>query len=817
MKISQLDYSAMMNANSAVMAAEANAQNNRAISMANSINKMNQSNLERTSALQEKAAEIQASANKTNAIANIINAGLNMASAGIGIYDSIKQAKIENDTAAFNLTKLQNVADFQTLIATADNLGSFDEQGKFVISDEITNFLDKVVTDIETSDWTKEVKDIAIQEWAQIGASASVSIAQEYGARQKQSKATLESLELEEIKKADIISGSTAGGFAYIDGLSYDDTTKSAMKLSYQQSVDSGIRENTALATLSSSGYTAARAYVSGLDGITESERNKLFAAISTQYTNQTAQAVQEAGNLWAELIGYNATPADAREAVMQYLGAYNQDADFQQAIKQTIDAAQIGWATAQYPDYAKLDYLSPVEVDKLAEDISNDDRGVFVGIEGTQEAMLANISSNMTSYTASVAQAEKDFITDLEGMHNNYLDATVSSYQAGLISSNEAIKQIQAYGSDLMDQFDAQFEAYALKDADGNYILDDNGDRRYTYEYQIFRDQLGSRIAKAQTAKIKDCTISMVPEQWKDYVSAKIDDAMYTRFDNQLKGDLDGAKRILWDQLSWKYEQKVLDFVRANASQEITEKQWDDFFAQLDQEFTYKASGLVVDIAGGSKSLVTKDSYNHSDYSNLVQLQRAAQDAEGAIYENINGGFSFTSSEWEEAYLQQNQFLAERLEQMGLYVPGESEYVFNPDTDANGSLIPRPVAKVGGNLYKLSGYDLLKKEGDNWVLVHESEKAEAIKEETKATGIYGTKDENGFPVGSGEYLKSLGYVEGIDTSSQTSAQLQSAKKIREQLKETEGKLQKEVPADNSLRLTDYNYWKANKNTPKGI
>lgn len=806
MKISQLDYSAMMNANSAVMAAEANAQNNRAISMADSINKMNQKNLDRTSELQAKAAEIQASANKTNAIANIINAGLNMASAGAGIYDSIRQAKIENDTTASNLATLQNVADFQTLIATADNLGSFNDQGEFVISDEITGFLDKVVSDIKGSDWTKEVKDMALQQWAEIGASASVSIAQEYGARQRESKATLETMQLDQIKKAEVISGTGyEAGYNFIDSLSYDDTTKEVMRQTYKQGVDSDRRKQTALSTLAASGYSAARAYVSDLSGITEEERNALYSSLSTQYTAQKTNAAQEAGNLMAELLGLNTTAADAREAVMQYLGAYSQDADFQQAIKQTIDAAQIGWATAQYPDYAKLDYLSPIEIDQLSEDISNDDKGVFVGIESTQEAMLANISSSKSSYTASIAQAEKDSITNLEGMYNNYLDATVSSYQAGLISSNEAIKQLQAYGNDLLAQFDAQFEAYALKDENGSYLLDADGQRRYTYEYQLFRDQLESRTAKAQTAKIKECTISMVPDQWKDYVAAKIDAAMYTRFNNKDKSKLDGAKRSQWEQLSWKYEQKVLDFVRANASHDITEKQWDDFFAQLDQEFTYKASGLVVDLAGGSKALVTEDSYGHKDYSNLTQIQSEAQDAEGAIYENINGGFSFTSPEWEEAYLQQNQFLTERLEQMGLYTPGKSEYVFNPDTDANGSLIPRPVAQVGGNLYKLAGFDLLRKEGDSWVLVSKSKKTEKIKEEAKAAGIHGTKDEGGIPYGSaGDSLRSLGILNRDHFHILSGIQSNNAK------------LQKEVPEDTKNRLENPSLWKLAKNTPKG-
>ena len=50
MKITQLDYSAIMNANSAQMAAESAAQNNKAIEMSNAINKMNQANFERTAA-----------------------------------------------------------------------------------------------------------------------------------------------------------------------------------------------------------------------------------------------------------------------------------------------------------------------------------------------------------------------------------------------------------------------------------------------------------------------------------------------------------------------------------------------------------------------------------------------------------------------------------------------------------------------------------------------------------------------------------------------------------------------------------------------
>ena len=263
MKITQLDYSAIMNANSAQMAAESAAQNNRAISMSNSINQMNQANFERTRKLQEDAQAIQASANKAAAIANIINSGLNVAQAGLGLYDSIKQAKYENDLAAYNLANIQNVADFQSLIATAQTLGEFDENCEFRVSDEITGFIDKVVTDIQTSDWTKEVKEQALMQWAEIGASASISIAQEYGTRQRESKATLETLQLEEIKKGEVLmeSGYDAG-YSFIDGLKYDSTTKDAMKLQYRSSVDSERRTNTALALLSSNGYKAAYSYI---------------------------------------------------------------------------------------------------------------------------------------------------------------------------------------------------------------------------------------------------------------------------------------------------------------------------------------------------------------------------------------------------------------------------------------------------------------------------------------------------------------------------------------------------------------------------
>ena len=696
MKISQLDYSAMMNANSAAMAAETNAQNNRAIAMSDSINKMNQKNIERTADLQAKAQEIQASANQANAIANVINAGLNVVSSGVNIYSAIKQAKIENDTAAWNLSKLQNVTDFQTLIATADNLGSFNDQGEFEISDDIMNFIDKVVTDIKTSDWTKDVKDLAIQEWAQIGSAASVSIAQEYGARQKESKATLESLQLQQIQKAEIIGGTGYdAGYNFIDSLSYDDTTKEALRLDYKMGVDEGRRQETALATLSTSGYNAARDYVNNLTGITETERRNLLSTVSTAYESQTAQAVQAAGNLWAECMSNGMTAADAREAVMEQTGANSQDDDFQQAIKKVIDTAQITYAVEQYPTYSQLDYLTAPQLDLLYESIEQDEKGVFVGIENTQQTMLATVNDQRIAYDSSLTTEAKDFLTAEETNFDNTGNSAVSLFKAGYISATTAVADIEAAMQDVTQDF---VDSYGSLLANGTITQE---------QYDAAEEAFIARLDKTKDALLLQCVVANVPAQFQDYVKTSITDMLYSHFGSKDFDKLSKEKQKEWKSLEADAMLKAIEYTKSTATGDMSIKQWDEFVLNLKDELLYGKVALIADIATEKKTLVTEKVDNSLDYGNQAEVRELAYGAENAIYENPNGGFEFTRSDWEAVYNQEAENLGKELARRGIVNAEESSKILTqPMRDANGDLVPIPTITVDNTVYSLQPND---------------------------------------------------------------------------------------------------------------
>lgn len=809
MKISQLDYSAMINANSAVMAAEANAQNNRAISMADSINKMNQSNLERTSALQAKAQEIQANANKANAIANIINAGLNVVASGADIYNSIKQAKIENDTAAWNLSKLQNVTDFQTLIATADNLGSFNDQGEFEISNEISDFIYKVVSDIKASDWTKDVKDLAIQEWAQIGSAASVSIAQEYGARQKQSKATLEGLELQEIQKAEIITGSGyEAGYNFINNLSYDDTTKEALRLNYKNGVDEGRRQETALATLSTSGYNAARDYVTSLTGITETERRNLLATISTQYESQTAQAVQAAGNLWADCMANSMTAADAREAVMEQTGANSQDDDFQQAIKKVIDTAQITYAVAQYPDYSQLDYLTATKLDLLYESIEQDEKGVFVGIENTQQTMLATVNDQRIAYDSSLATEAKDFLTAEETNFENTGNSAVSLFKAGYISATTAVADIEAAMLDVTRDF---VDSYGALLADGTITQE---------QYDAAEESFIARLDSSKDALLLQCVVANVPEQYKDYVKTSITDMLYKHFDDKAYDKLDEEKQKEWKRLEADAMMKAIEYTKSTATEDMSIKQWDDFVFNLKDELLYGKIALIADIAAGKETLVTEKADNSLDYGNQEKVRELAYGAENAIYEYPNGGFEFTRSDWEEVYNQEAENLGKELVRRGIVNAEESSKILTqPMRDANGDLIPIPTITVDDTIYSLQPNDdgsfsvYYADDDGNWHYL-------PYKQQTPQVST--APEDDGIPKGHVGDLIRNPEMEIPDEWKDTELEkllsyARDITAIRSNIKALNEKLAEEVPEDNKNRLENYNLWKLEKSTPKGI
>lgn len=809
MKISQLDYSAMINANSAVMAAEANAQNNRAISMADSINKMNQSNLERTSALQAKAQEIQANANKANAIANIINAGLNVVASGADIYNSIKQAKIENDTAAWNLSKLQNVTDFQTLIATADNLGSFNDQGEFEISNEISDFIYKVVSDIKASDWTKDVKDLAIQEWAQIGSAASVSIAQEYGARQKQSKATLEGLELQEIQKAEIITGSGyEAGYNFINNLSYDDTTKEALRLNYKNGVDEGRRQETALATLSTSGYNAARDYVNSLTGITETERRNLLSTISTQYESQTTNDALAAGNLFADCLANGMTAADAREAVMKELGAYSQDADYQQAIKTVIDTAQITYAVEQYPTYSQLDYLTASGLDLLYESIEQDEKGVFAGIENTQQTMLATVNDQRIALdSAALGSAETD-VSQLETNFDNLGNAAVNLFKAGSLSANSAVQEIEKAEQTLLSDVHAIYDPML---ADGTITPE---------QYEKAMTNISARAAKSKAALLTQCVVANVPAQYQDYIKTSISDTLYSHFGDKSFDKLNDAQKAEWKSLETSAMLKAIEYTKANATNDMNINQWNDFLKELSTEILYKEASLITDIAMDKRSIVTETADGSVSYKNLSDVMDLAYGAEDAIYEYPTGGFEFTNRNWETTYNDVADLLGSELSKRGIVSESESQKIMTqPMRDSNGDLIPFPTITVDDRTYSLQENSdgtfsvFYVDDSGSWGYLPYS----SIKP-LKSTGLA----DDGIPNGSvGDLIRNPEMEipeewKGTDRETLLSY-ARNITAIRSNARTLNEKLSEEVPEDNKNRLENYELWKLDKNTPKGI
>lgn len=690
MKITQLDYSAIMNANSAQMAAESAAQNNRAISMSNAINKMNQANFERTRKLQEDAQAIQASANKTAAIANIINSGLNVGQAGLGLYNSIKQAKYENDLAAYRLANIQNVADFQSLIATTNNLGSFDENGEFKVSEEITGYLDKVVNDIQTSDWTKEVKEQALMQWAEIGASASISIAQEYGTRQRESKATLETLQLEEIKKGEVLmeSGYDAG-YSFIDGLNYDSTTKEAMKLQYRTSIDSGRRTNKALALLSSNGYKAAYNYVKGLDGITETERNSLFSSISTQYANSSAQTSVATQNHFNELLSSGAynNPADARNIVNQKYGIDSQDADFRKLINSGLDTVQLEWALTQYAGLQNLEALTPIELDRLYEEIKTDDKLVFKGIESSKQSTLETVDTYRVKYQTAMDTADAKEVKAIEDGYTTKAGTYVSSYKNGTLSSNAAWNLIENESQMALRAF--VMNHGQLDEATGSVTWSDP-------RYEQIYNQLADRLTASNSKYFIDLVVTEVPEPYKDYVSGTITQLLEDHFDEEYK-NMSLADQAEWNKLKAEHMDSILRYVKVTATNDMNTRTWDDFIKKQHEELTVETAALYIDL-GQKTSLVTQTS-DYSENRDVLEkvIEYANDEGEKYVIEYANGGYRIPNPEAQKTFDMTTQQLASDLVARDVITAEESQsYVVSPARDEDGNLTIAPHIVVG-------------------------------------------------------------------------------------------------------------------------
>ena len=696
MKITQLDYSAIMSANSAKMAAEAAEQNNKALEMGLAINKMNEANFERTRKLQEDAQAIQASANKTNAIVNVINSGLNLANAGAGLYNSIKEAKTKNDLAAYNLANIENVADFQTLIATAESLGSFDENGEFKVSEEITGFLDKVVNDIQTSDWTKEVKEQALMQWAEIGASASISIAQEYGKRQRESQANLETLQLNEIQQAEII-GTTEGyaaGYKFIDGLSYDSTTKELLKLQYKNGVDSGRMQNTALSTLSSNGYNAAIEYIKGLTDITETERRTLLSKVSDQYKLDKEQASAFASNLAAELLNSGMAPADVRSEISKQLGLNDQDPDYQRLIKTAVETEQIKYAKEEaYPEYANLDYLSPYQLDVLKESIQQDSKGIFDGIKTTQMSMVSAIDSKNTAYQTAMDEQTDAFIKSIESKYDADITSSVNFVTLGTYSPDQALQEINSISSSALNVFDI---AFGLKDENGKYIMNENGNFTHDDYHRGLRSDFESRLRETTTTALTKISMNKIPKEFEDYVLGSIKDFLSAHFAADY-GYLSDEQQNAYDKMKGECMVAIANYCNATPAGSMSLPAWDTFIKNLGTEVTMEAVATYVDL-GQTTALVTQTS-DYSENRDVLEkvIEYANDEGEKYVIEYANGGYRIPNPEAQKTFDMTTQQLASDLVARDVITAEESQsYVASPARDEDGNLTIAPHIVVG-------------------------------------------------------------------------------------------------------------------------
>lgn len=545
MKIKQLDYTSMYNANRIALAArQTNTANTRS-----TFGRQNAEMARSIYAKQSSATKLQTGAEFVN---SILDLGMNIVKTK-QIFDKAKAAEESTEANNAYSSIMYDLEDKKAdLIAQGKSL--IGEDGKSP-SAEYQALLDEAqgrIQGLEFSGYTKKAMEDSFNQYK--SASWQADMSDSLDAKYKNISDN-RNRELERGIEAAIRSGDSSGVMATID--SWKDLSEDARELvrkNAQDAIDSGsIWQNARLVT-DSNGYNDGQRYLKeqyDAGNITLDEYDQYNSQLYTRHANNLKMTQQNVVDTFSEEMQTTGSPVTARDRAMAIVdNAPEEDRDI---LRAALDQAQLGVFNQNNQWLNGLEYMDNDEIQKRLDEVKADEAGYFHGMDGAdgsndlKSPVMKGLELQMEKNKATEAEAQsKEYKAQKEALRND-IDYAMSEFSAGRTNASSAISSM--YG--------ALEKATLLKDtSEGRNIV---------------------------LTAINKMTDTVIPSWYRDQFKARVNDTIK---------NLDDLEKYGVDQLDLQagIEAKVLDFLRDYGNNEWGKSEIDSFLDGFGKEEAGKA-----------------------------------------------------------------------------------------------------------------------------------------------------------------------------------------------------------------------------------
>lgn len=754
MKLSQLDYSGIQNANIAKLNANQNKKNNEALTMQNKVNKANQQALERSIALNKKFEKVRNDSNAASRFSSIVNSSLNIVNSSLNLGSSIYNAKVQADQSRGNLMLLENIAAVNDYVMDPNNkLGSFNDEGKYTISDEFKSFLEDKVKAIQSSDLAKPVKDSIVEAYSRSAYSTSSSIAEREIANWRNAEAQSEARTINEYSKVDIINSkgrdsdgnlsySVDAGYSYIDSLvrsgKYNEAQGKAQKQAYGSLVQSEVRKNSYF-NASANGNLAEAYSMIDTDlknkEITDEEAFNYKNTVSKTYNETKTQNIQLTSNLAnAGFSEEHKAPKPLWNEIASVMNYDAMDQEMKDAVKSAFQVQQQAEILRQYPTLSNINNANSTELSELKVKIGGDKQGLFWDMEESKNNILSLIDERFYNIDLSATQSIRDSANskrtvELSSFQNNEIT------RDGLLDRLNAIndwqeKETDSYWKNRIKEYEKaeenEFGTTFLAQTRNEGLF--NGERTFLgYDSPIYEYKNASSLVNwnDHSVAVNNAVISKIPDELKEPVDSLIKSALSSAFSEKQFSKLSLDDQIKWIQMEDAFKFEVLDLCQSG---NVSLTQVIDRINEVKEKYVKGVPALLLDIANGDKTLVTTGVINEEVSKNQETLVKKLADRPDLLVDNPNNevgrniskvGYSssmFRDESVAYVYSELGNYLQDSMEDKGIIPPGVTNgLILTPQKNENGELIAVPQIQYQGKTYKAVGSDLYVLENGKW------------------------------------------------------------------------------------------------------
>lgn len=464
MKITQLDYSAILNANASEF-------NNKIASDNNARLKLNQT-----------ALGLQHDQEDLNRTKSAINSVLSGASTVGNILQKVSQVKTYNDVQKVNDTLSSQAISFQkNVLETINNEDAknyYNEDGTFKVPETLSSFMDSQVSEIKNLGLSGEVEKQALAQLKGIHNKTELEMAKTFYTKNVSEIAQSRQNQLNTLMNYDANNNNTAMGDKAIDSYTdYSPLEKQNAKFIYRKNVEMTSWQNNSINLAKTKGATDAIKFIRSIpsESIDEQSRLKLESLANSV-------ASKEDNNLSASYAKYMADglqskiPAQIREEIEPALE--DMDPARKATIEKSINTIQYNWAMEQIaPRIKDIESMSTGQLKSLKDIATNGWDFYFKGIESSQDALTDNIDKMISKKQKEEGQLES---AKLETANTN-MEYVYTSFENGVFNGKDAINFMKS---------EANIEGSLIDDITANNFIKKINNNLVPSDYKTISDK---------------------------------------------------------------------------------------------------------------------------------------------------------------------------------------------------------------------------------------------------------------------------------------------------------------------------------------